>query len=101
MKYIVMLGTERFEIPDGTTAIGFVELALKYFVPTEYSKELKPLISIENEKKNDNKTNNDSGVACIDCKYYDGSGYYVGDGYCVKNETTVYARGTCEAAERW
>ena len=95
MKYIVSLGIDKFEIPDGSTAIGFVELAMKYFVPTEYNKELRPLIGIENEKKNDNKTNNDSGVACIDCKYYDGSGY------CSKNETTVSVRDTCNVAERW
>ena len=83
-----MFGTERFEIPDGSTAIGFVELALKYFVPTEYNKELKPLISIENEKT-------EPVVACIDCKYNDEGGY------CVKNETTVEPNGTCEVAERW
>lgn len=95
MKYIVSLGIQKFEFSDGGTATGFAELAINNFVPTEYNKELKPLISIENEKKNDNNTNNDSGVACIDCKYYDGSGY------CSKNETTVSVRDTCNVAERW
>lgn len=54
MKYIVMLGIHKFEIPDGATALNFSELAMKYHVPTEYNKELKPLIAIEDEgKKNE------------------------------------------------
>lgn len=89
MKYIVSLGIQKFEFSDGGTATGFAELAMNNFVPTEYNKELKPLISIEKEKKKD------SGIACIDCKHYDGSGY------CVKNETTVSVRDTCNVAERW
>lgn len=89
MKYIVYLGIDKYGFKDGTTAVSFAELAMNNFIPSEYNKELKPLISIENEKKTE------PVVACIDCKY-NGEG-----GYCVKNETTVDALGTCEAAERW
>ena len=95
MKYIVYLGIDKYGFKDGTTAVSFAELAMNNFIPSEYNKELKPLISIEDEKKNDTETNNGSGVTCIDCKYNDEGGY------CLKNETTVDALGTCEAAERW
>ena len=49
MKYTVILGVDSYEFEDGATAIMFAELATKYFKPTEYCKELKPLISIEKE----------------------------------------------------
>lgn len=49
MKYIVILGIDKYGIPDGATALNFAELAKKYFIPTEYNKELKPLIAIEEE----------------------------------------------------
>lgn len=51
MKYTVMLGIHKFAIPDGETALSFAELAQKYFVPSEYNKELKPLIAIEEDKE--------------------------------------------------
>lgn len=89
MKYTVIIGINRFEIPDGTTALSFAELAIKYFVPTEYNTELKPLISIEDETKNADV------IVCADCKYNDEGGY------CAKNERTVDGMGTCECAERW
>lgn len=53
MKYIVSLGIEKFEFEDGSTAMGFAELASKNFVPTEYNKELKPYITIIDEKGGD------------------------------------------------
>ena len=53
MKYIVMLGIHKFEIPDGATALNFSELAMKYHVPTEYNKDLKPLIAIEEDGDDD------------------------------------------------
>ena len=54
MKYTVSLGIQKFTFDDGSTAINFAELAMKYFTPTEYNKEMKPLIAIEDEgKKNE------------------------------------------------
>ena len=47
MKYTVSLGIQKFTFDDGSTAINFAELAMKHFTPTEYNKELKPLIAIE------------------------------------------------------
>lgn len=88
MKYIVYLGIDKYGFKDGTTAVSFAELAMNNFIPSEYNKELKPLIEIKNEKT-------EPVIECIDCKYYDRSGY------CLKNETTVGLRETCEAAERW
>lgn len=49
MKYIVSLGIQKFTFDDGSTAINFSELAMKHFTPTEYNKELKPLIAIDEE----------------------------------------------------
>lgn len=55
MKYTVMLGVDRFTFDDGSTAIGFAELAMTHFTPSEYNKELKPLIAIDEEgEANDN-----------------------------------------------
>ena len=49
MKYIVSIGVNKFEFDDGTTALGFAELATKYFAPTEYVKSMKPLIVVERD----------------------------------------------------
>ena len=49
MKYTVSFGTEKFTFDNGSTAISFAELATTHFTPTEYTKELKPLIWIEEE----------------------------------------------------
>ena len=53
MKYIVTLGIDKFEIPDGATALNFAELAKKYFIPTQYNKKLDPLVSIEDESEDE------------------------------------------------
>lgn len=49
MKYVVSLGIQKFTFDDGSTAIGFAELAMTHFTPTEYNTKLIPLISIEEE----------------------------------------------------
>ena len=49
MKYVVCLGLDKYTFDKGITAINFAELAMTHFTPTEYCKELKPLISIEEE----------------------------------------------------
>lgn len=53
MKYIVMLGIHKFEIPDGQTALSFAEIAKKYHIPTEYNSKLEPLISIKEKGEDD------------------------------------------------
>ena len=53
MKYTVCLGFLKFKFDDGSTATNFAELALANYEPTEYNKELKPLISLEKEGEND------------------------------------------------
>ena len=53
MKYIVSLGIQKFTFDDGTTANNFVELAITHFTPTEYNKELKPLIAVRKEGEDD------------------------------------------------
>lgn len=49
MRYIVMIGIHKFEMPDGQTALNFAELAKKYHVPTEYHSKLDPTLTIKEE----------------------------------------------------
>ena len=49
MKYVVCLGLEKFTFDDGTTAMGFAELAVTHFTPTEYNSKLNALVSIKEE----------------------------------------------------
>ena len=53
MKYRISFGVETFVFDDGNTALGFVELAMKYFKPSDYCPTLKPYISIEEDKEDD------------------------------------------------
>ena len=47
MKYVVCLGLKKFTFDNGSTAIGFAELAVNHFTPTEYDSKVNALISIE------------------------------------------------------
>ena len=49
MKYKVMLGVLDFEFDDSDTAMNFAKLANEYFTPNKFAKEIKPLISFEDE----------------------------------------------------
>ena len=86
MKYIVSLGINKFRFDNGTTAVSFAELAANNFIPSDYNKELKPLISIE--------TTNGSGVSCADCEHNN-------DGACSLTDLVIGTTETCERAERW
>lgn len=88
MKYIVNFGIDKFEFKDGSTAVAFAELAVNNFIPSEYNKELKPLISIENDGRNA------SGVSCADCEHNN-------DGACSLTDLLIGTTETCDKAERW
>lgn len=53
LKFVVMLGGNKFSFDDGTTAISFAALATEYFVPDDYAKELKALIKVVKVKCED------------------------------------------------
>lgn len=49
MKYVVSLGIQKFTFEDGSTAMGFAELAKTHFTPTEYNSKVNALVSIKEE----------------------------------------------------
>lgn len=53
MKYVVSLGLNKFKFDNGATAMGFAELAAKYFTPTEYTSKIMPYITIDEEEEDD------------------------------------------------
>lgn len=51
MKYVVSLGIQKFTFEDGSTAMGFAELAKTHFTQTEYNSKLNAVISIEEDEE--------------------------------------------------
>lgn len=49
MKYVVSLGIQKFTFEDGSTAMGFAELAKTHFTPTEYNSKVNALVSIKED----------------------------------------------------
>lgn len=50
LKFVVMLGSNKFSFDDGTVAMSFAALATEYFVSDDYAKELKALIKVVEAK---------------------------------------------------
>ena len=53
MKYVVCLGLEKFTFDDGSTAIGFAELAKTHFTPTKYNSKLNALVAIKEDDEDE------------------------------------------------